>query len=190
MSNVGMCTDWLAEPLTRDHFVQTYVQSRDLVDSLAVFAGAGLGKGDAVVVVARPGHAKALEDRLAADAFDVKDLEDWGQLRILDAVGVLEEFMVAGRPDRERFRAICTGLIAKARVCSRTGRVRIYGEMVDVLWQQGNVAAASQLEAYWNEIIHAFCIPLFCAYRVAGDCTLPEELSRAHSHVIPSLTAV
>ena len=49
------------------------------------FAGRGLGKGDAIIVVATPEHRAAIEGRLRRDHFEVDDLQQWRQLTQIDA---------------------------------------------------------------------------------------------------------
>lgn len=181
----GPWRDWLAEPLSRDHLVQVYTDDASLIEALAVYAGSGLGKGEAVVLVATRNHAAAVRQRLRADGFETSDLERWGQLRMLDAGAVLDEFLLDGRPDGDQFRVICSALIADARAASRNGRVRVYGEMVNLLWRVGESEAAQQLEALWNKLIQSFAIPLFCAYQLDEGGSLPNDLCDAHTHLVP-----
>ncbi|HET9317417.1 MAG TPA: hypothetical protein VFQ51_17630, partial [Vicinamibacteria bacterium] len=74
------------------------------------------------------------------------DLERWGQLRILNARDVLDELLAVGLPDRDRFQLLSHALISDAQQASRDGRVRLYGDMVDLLWAAGWPAAALQVE--------------------------------------------
>ena len=178
--------DWLAEPLSRDHLVHSYDDERSLIESLAVFAGSGLGKGEAVVLVVTADHASAMRDRLQQDGFEVPDLERWGQLRILDAHELLEIFLVDGHPEAHCFRSLVAILIAEARTGSRNGRIRVYGEMVDILCLRGQEGAALALETLWNEAVRAHGIPLLCAYRVPRGGELADPLAHAHTHFLPS----
>jgi hypothetical protein len=71
---------------------------------------------------------------------------------------------VDGMPDPARFRAAIGQLVFQA---VHTGRdVRIYGEMVAVLWDEGNVAAAIALEDLWNDLATSYRFSLFCSYPV------------------------
>lgn len=178
--------DWLAEPMSRDHLVHPYSDEQTLIEALAVYAGVGLGKGEAIVLVVTPEHAASLRARLQADGFDVEDLERWGQFRVLDASSVLASFLVDGLPSGQAFRALCAGLVAEARLGSRSGRIRVYGEMVDLLCLRGQESAALALEMLWNEALDAHCIPLLCAYHVPKGGSLSDPLTQAHSHLVPS----
>ena len=181
----GPWRDWLAEPLSRDHLVQVYTDDASLIEALAIYAGSGLGKGEAVVLVATRSHAAAVRQRLRADGLETSDLERWGQLRILDAGAVLDELLLDGLPDGDQFRVISSTLIADARAASRNGRVRVYGEMVNLLWRLGEGEAARRLEALWNEVILSYAIPLFCAYHLDEGGSLPDDLRDAHTHLVP-----
>ena len=180
--------DLLVEPLAKDHVVQLYRDERFLVEAVALFTALGIGKGQAVILVATAPHLAAVEKLLDAKGVGVEDVKAWGQLTVLDASELLSRFMVNGRPDAKLFRSVVEPVIRKARGASRPGGVRVYGEMVNLLWRK-NVAAAACLEALWNEVILAHAICLFCAYALARDGDahgrFPHDLRAAHSHVIP-----
>jgi len=180
--------DLLVEPLARDHVVQLYRDERFLVGAVALFTGIALGKGESVVLVATPAHLRGIEQTLEANGFCVEDVKHWGQLTVRDAFETLSGFMVHEMPDPLLFKTIVGSLIQKAAVSSRMGRVRVYGEMVNLLWRR-NLAATRRLEVLWNEVIQAHSISLFCAYHVDGDEAAPRhcpsDLRAAHSHLIP-----
>jgi MEDS: MEthanogen/methylotroph, DcmR Sensory domain len=180
--------DRLAEPLSREHFVQLYRDDRCLVEAVALFAGRGLGKGDAVIVVATPEHRAAIEGRLRRDRFEVDDLVQWRQLTLIDAAELLSQFMAGGLPDPGAFKRIVGDLIESIRAAGGYRRVRVYGEMVNLLWN-GNLPAATRLEQLWNELIEVKGIALFCAYAIPStldaDGGFPAELRALHSHIVP-----
>jgi hypothetical protein len=180
--------DLLVEPLARDHVVQLYRDERFLVEAVTLFTGIALGKGEGVVLVATPPHVQAIERRLEANGFCVEDVKQWGQLAVRDASHMLSSFMVHDAPDAVLFKAIVGSAIQNAAASARSGKVRVYGEMVNLLWR-GNPAAARRMEVLWNEVIQAHCISLFCAYQVDGDedgvGRFPADLRAVHSHLIP-----
>jgi len=180
--------DLLVEPLAREHVVQLYRDERNLVDAVALFAGIALGKGEAVVLVATPPHVQAIEHRLEANGFCVDDVKHWGQLTVRDASEMLAGFMMNDMPDAVLFKTIIGSVLQKVAMVSRNGRVRVYGEMVNLLWRE-NLAAAARLETLWNDVIQAHSISLFCAYHVDGAQGerrhFPSDLRAAHSHLIP-----
>ena len=44
--------------------------------------------------------------------------------------------------------------------------VRAFGEMVDLLWKDGNADAAIRLEELWNELATKYQYSLLCGYSV------------------------
>jgi hypothetical protein len=68
-------------------------------------------------------------------------------------------------------------------------RVRAYGEMVALLWAEGNVNGAIQLEKLWNDMGKIRDFSLFCAYpqaAVAGYANSAPlaEVYTEHSHAV------
>ena len=180
--------DVILEPLVRDHFVQVYRDQRVLLEAISLFAAGALGRNEAVIVVATQERGRELERRLGEDGFDVATLKAWGQLAILDAEELLSRFMVDGAPDEERFKSLIASLVTAARASGRFKDVRVYGEMVNLLWVE-NTAAAARLEELWNDVIEEHALTLFCAYCLAGqgeaDRCFPSDLQSLHTHFIP-----
>jgi hypothetical protein len=180
--------DKIAEPMARDHFVQVYRDERVLIEAVSLFAGAALGRNEAVVLVATGEHGDAVEETLGREGFEIPTLKSWGQIAILDAQEVLTRFMVDGSPDEARFKAVIRKLIGEVKSARRFRDVRVYGEMVNLLWSD-NLPAATRLEELWNEAIEEHSISLFCAYCLDGcgqpDRVFPPDLRALHTHCIP-----
>jgi MEDS: MEthanogen/methylotroph, DcmR Sensory domain len=178
--------DVLAEPLSREHLVQVYEDLEALRLGFSLFAGVGLGKGDAVLAIATPDHAEAFRDSLSDDGFDPHGLQELGQLRFVDAASLMHAFIRNGAPDAPAFLSLSEVLIRDAEGRSRSGAVRLYGEMVNLLWRDWNLRAAASLERLWNQAIQLHRAVLFCAYEVQPEAPpLPHSLARLHSHFIP-----
>lgn len=188
--SMSICAPWndrLAEPLPQEHLVQLYRDVEALVDAVALYAGRGLGKGESVVLVATAPHLEAVAARLRADGFDLDDLEAWGQLTTIDAAGLLSRFLVDGTVDEVRFRSTLAELVKTARAGGRFRRIRVYGEMVNLLWRE-NHPATRQLEELWNDVIARYRIARLCGYRVGpgeAEDAFPGDLRGLHSHLIP-----
>jgi KaiC/GvpD/RAD55 family RecA-like ATPase len=154
---------------------------------VSLYAGHGLGKGEGVILVATVAHLEGVEARLSASGFDLGDLKAWGQLTTFDAARLLSRFFVDGHIDGERFRTTVADVITQARGGGRFPRLRVYGEMVNLLWR-ANPAATRQLEELWNEAIERHDVSLLCGYRVEAAETsahFPWDLRALHSHLIP-----
>ena len=67
------------------------------------------------------------------------------------------------------------------------GSVRLYGEMVAVLWQQGDEPGALALEAMWRDYLAKRPMPLLCTYpqRSLDGHRDSAAVLAAHDHVFP-----
>lgn len=170
-----------------EHFVQFYEDDSILLDTIDGFIGLGLVAGDGAIVIARQPRLAAIEKRLRARGIDLAEAMTSGQYIPLDANETLSKFIVKGWPDRTLFEATITAAIKRASKNNR--RVRAFGEMVAILWEEGNQAATIRLEKLWNDLLKAETFSLFCAYPKHGFT--PEGCSRSlvdicreHSRVI------
>jgi hypothetical protein len=177
----------LAKPPYHSHVVYPYTDDQQLIDAVGFYTTGGLDRGSAVILVVTEAHRSAIKKYLKSDGH-VEILEAGGQLVFLDAAELMSTFMVDGYPDPKIFKAGIRTLIERARRDERTGRnreVRVFGEMVNLLWPT-NTPAAERLEELWNEVIEEYSISLLCAYSLKGPdrSQLPESLLKAHSHSI------
>ncbi|MEP6648698.1 MAG: MEDS domain-containing protein [Lapillicoccus sp.] len=172
---------------TRDHTVLFYDRAAHAVDHVADYVGEGLSRGEGVVAVLTPPHASALEVELRSRGHNLDGARAEGRFVVLDAADALQTFLVGGIPDGELLADGVGGLIAELGVDGRP--VRGAGEMVAVLWDEGNVAGALALESAWNELADALGFSLLCPYPAsvleAGHLTQVGQLCSLHSDVVP-----
>ena len=147
------------------HLVQFYSSDAELLDGVADYLATGLHKREAVVVIATPAHRRLFREALAGRG--LARAEASGKFMAFDAEQTMAKFMIKGRPSWDRFRETIDPVIGKAREAGAAARVRLYGEMVDLLWQQGKLNAAIELERQWNRLLEGRQLPLYCAYK--GD---------------------
>lgn len=172
-----------------DHVVNFYDTDDDLVDGVSRFLGAGLSAGEAVVIIATAAHREALSAKLSAYGIDLAAARDSGRYRCHDAAETLAAFTVDGELSQDRFVDVIGGVIADA---ARDGRhVRAFGEMVALLWADGNVPAALGLEAMWNDLARTVRFSLYCAYPTGivsrgGDLAGMQQICAEHSAVVSS----
>jgi diguanylate cyclase (GGDEF)-like protein len=74
---------------------------------------------------------------------------------------VLPRLMVGGRPDPVRFRET-TGAVMD-RAAKRGRATRVYGELVALLWGDGDRTSALALEDLWNDLAQLRTFSLLCA---------------------------
>jgi hypothetical protein len=167
------------------HAVRFYESERSLALIVAEFLSEGFAGSHPGLVVATPGMRAALVLELSARSLDVVELQRSGQFLLLDARELLGVFMIDGQPDPKRFNTVMRETIA--RVCrGRTDcKLRIFGQMVDVLWREGQQDAAIHLEMLWNQLAHKQAFSLLCGYAMGNfykDSNF-EDICGQHSHV-------
>lgn len=169
-----------------EHYVQIYNESDAMLDTLEGFVAGGLRAGESVIIIATPIHLNALDARLLAQGIDLKTARANNQYITRDAAETLAQFMVNGWPDDKLFCSAVADLLELARANGR--KVRAFGEMVAILWANGQQAATVRLEHLWHQFCNEQQFSLFCAYPRAGFTQDAEssiaEICKAHSHVL------
>ena len=151
-----------------NHVVQFYESEAFLCDAVGDFLHAGAEARQPLVVIATPQRWSGFSTRLRARGADVDGCLEQGLLTVLDARDTLAQFMIAGMPDERRFRAHVGEIIEHRSRLSLNGSVRAYGEMVDLLWQDGNPDGAIRLEELWNDLACTHDLSLLCAYAMSN----------------------
>ena len=170
-----------------EHVVQFYDRDDDLVGVVGGYLAASVLDGDLVIAIAAPAHRDAFRAALVATGVDVDAAQADGGLTMLDAAETLRRFTVDGALDADRFAEAIGELVGEASAGGR--QVRVYGEMVALLWDAGNVAGAIELEKLWNDLGGRVPFSLFCAYpaRIVSDSDSADdiaELCHLHSDVV------
>jgi len=169
--------------------VQFYDDDAFLVRSVADYIGVALRGGEGAVLIATPAHRDAIEQRLNAAQINVAMAQARGQYIALDAAETLSKFMVCGSPDESLFRGNVVPLICRSGQGS--SGVRAFGEMVALLWAQGNSTGAIRLEQLWNDLGKSHEFSLLCAYPMQGFQGVGNSdglvaVCNLHTHIIPS----
>ena len=172
-----------------DHVVQVYESEESFLDTLETFVMDGFRKDEALIIIATPEHRAALAGRLERNGINVAAAASSGQYIVRDARTCLARFMFDGWPAESRFNAMIEELLAKAR--EKHPRVRAFGEMVALLWDQKLYRATMRLEHMWTQLCQRESFPLFCAYPKASfDTSDPadwREVQHAHTKACPPL---
>ena len=180
----------LAGAAPRDHIVQLYQDQQFLNRAVCRFAAAAIANGEGVILVPTVAHWDAFRPRLESEGVDVKAAEKRGQLTIVDADNLLPTFMRDGMPDSPVFLGLAANVVSQARGDGRYPKVRWWGEMVNLLWERGDVAASMNLEDLFDKLAHEQDIAIFCSFLMDnfnGDvhARMLPRLSENHSHLIP-----
>ncbi len=174
------------------HAVQFYSDEQSLARTVARFLGEGLDARQPGLVIATPSHTSTIVEQLAERGLNVNELRRTGELQFVDAQKMLDLFMVDGSADHARFKKEVGDLIEG--LCAGLGPrpVRAYGELVDLLWQDGNADAAIKLEMLWNQLAEAYDFSLLCGYAFGHfykETRDPryQDVRGQHSHVIDTV---
>ena len=190
-SGHGECWDHLlAHAAPCDHIVHLY-QDQDFLNRVVCrFAAAALANGEGVILVPTLAHWDAFRPRLVAEGVDVKGAQERGQLTVVDANDLLPRFMQHAMPDGPMFLGLAGEIIARTRAAGRYTNVRWWGEMVNVLWERGDVAASMNLEDLFDQVSREQNVAVFCSFLMDnfnGDVhtRMLPRLGDNHSHLIP-----
>jgi len=168
------------------HFVEFYESEELLAEHIADFARRALATGSPMLIIAEPRRLELL----ARAGADIQAALRAGKIVTLDSRATLATFMVGESPSAARFeREVGSKLEALGHGVQR---VWAYGDMVNLLWREGNPGAALELEALWNTLCRRTGVPLMCAYhkanfiREAANGEGIADVCRIHDHVVPA----
>jgi anti-sigma regulatory factor (Ser/Thr protein kinase) len=169
------------------HAVLFYRDEQELAERVSEYLLSAVRDGGLAVVVATSDHCRSFEQRLADAGIDVTAALERGSYVALDASEAMRGFMVSSWPDPASFRRVISPLIRRAAKAEQP--VRVFGEMVWLLWDAGQVNAAIEVETLWNELGHQYPFSLLCAYPAQPVSAGPHldaltEVCSLHTEVI------
>jgi hypothetical protein len=171
-----------------DHLIQAYTDDAFLARVVGEYLRTALDRGDGAVAMATPEHGRAISARLEAGGVDVDAALTAGRLVVLDAQRTLDRFRVEGHPDRAAFLGVIAAALDHVRAAGPR-IIRLYGEMVDLLWRR-QLDAALELEALWNEVLADGRLSLLCAYGIdeldRQAHGVLREVTQCHSRLMPA----
>lgn len=175
-----------------EHLVQFYHDEQALMGLLSSYFKIGIENGDCFIVIATDSHLQSIKDCLG-HFMDIDRAKALGKYIPLDAQKTLAEFMVKGLPDAKKFNHYVGNLVARASLHGK--RVRAFGEMVALLWSQGNKDGALKLEKLWNNLSKTRDFSLLCSYPISNFYSTDEQMPfpqicTLHSNVITETKVV
>jgi hypothetical protein len=174
--------------LVRDqnHAVQLFDTPESRGDAVFAFVRDGLLAGDTVLVVVTTSQLAPLIRRCRENGIDLNAARAASWITLLDANETLASILRRERPEWNAFERSIGTLVRQ--LAARGGRLRIYGEMVDILARPGEFDAAAELEAFWNRLQERHAFTLFCGYSAEHfgnpkDRVALRHICELHSHV-------
>jgi hypothetical protein len=174
----------------RTHLAQFYgTDDRALVLALARYVRDGLSQGGGVLVLSTIAHWSALLAELRREGVDATAAERDGSLVVLDAEAVRSGLVSDGEPRWDSFDSIVGTVVRRLQARCEPAGLRVFGEVVGLLWQDGCCTAALRLEELWNRLLETTPFQLFCAYPidVLGEPFGPAEVGPVlceHTHLL------
>jgi hypothetical protein len=168
------------------HAVRFYACDASLARIVAEFLHEGFGDGTPGIVVATASQQQSIIQELTDRSLDVAGLQRSDDLLFLDAEETLATFMNGSTPDARKFSVQMCDVIEKVCSARTKCKVRIFGQMVDVLWQRGEQEAAVRLEVLWNRLAHTETFSLLCGYAIGNFYKNAsfENVCRQHTHIV------
>lgn len=176
----------------RHHSVQFYEGDEHLARVVAGFVSDGLRGAAPGVIIATQARCASFVEHLRARGVDADAALRSRQLLLLDAQDTLASFMTGdGGLDEARFKEHVGGALERSRRAWPRGRLRAYGEMVDLLWRENRRHAAIELEEMWNRLATVQPFSLLCGYAMSNfpagaDAGSFDRVCAAHTRVIPT----
>lgn len=176
------------------HAVQIYRDVSELAGPVAEFLSEGFAAGDPGLVVATAAHWPRFAHELERRGWEPASLEEAGMLVVADAHETLAAFTEDARLSLDLFQTTVGGLLDELSDRRPGRQVRAFGEMVNVLYEQGHTASAIGLEELWNHLARTRRFTLMCGYRAdpfdkTAQRHLLPDVCRTHSHVFPAADA-
>jgi hypothetical protein len=161
-----------------DHVVQFYGADEELAAGVVPYLAEAIDAGGVAVVIATETHRRLFAAQLPGAG---------EHLVMLDADEAMHMLLLDDRVARHRFDKVIGDLVRAAADGGRS--VHAYGEIVAVMWAEGEVNAALELEGLWNELGRELEFSLYCGYPTAilgGDADLDavHQVCREHSAVV------
>ena len=187
------CDPWeqvVADASPHDHIVQLYQDHDFLNSAVCRYIGAGLANGDCIILFPTLTHWNAFRQRLETEGVNVQAARERGQLTVVDANELLPRFMRDAMPDPHVFNAVIGDVFRQACAGGSYQKLRAWGELVNILWERGNVAASMNLEDLFDQLNQKIGIAMFCSYvmdNFNGDvhALMLPRLGTNHTHLIP-----
>jgi hypothetical protein len=169
-----------------EHVVQFFDSDESRAECVAAFLADGIANNEPVIIVAQPKNWTLTLAQLEDRRVPVQRAIDEGMVVVKNADETLRRICRNGVPDATAFEHVVGKAVGNLAL--RGGRVRAYGEMVDMLAQNGELQDAIKLETLWNRLGERTPFFLLCGYGAAHFVSTAthralRDICSAHSSV-------
>ncbi len=165
--------------INQDSYIGDYTEDTFSNDYATTFITEGLQFNETVIVVVTAQHCEELLKTFPPGEMAHENL------LFFNAEEQLWKIMVDDWPSELRFRNVVASMFDRGH---QKGRVRIYGEMVTLLWAKGYTRAAIRLEELWNKLAMEPPYSLFYTHPLSKFTAWKHKdsllaVSQLHAHV-------
>lgn len=155
-----------------------FADEAQLGAEVAAFVAEGLQRGEPAIVLTCPAHRAGIAEELRRRAIDLEAAVREGDLLLMDAEEMLATLMNGGdMPDAAIYHRDVGAAVASL-LRGRPGPVRIFGDMVDLLWRRGQHDAAIRIEMLSNQLAVLHPVTVICGYSMGHFIKRTEKLER------------
>ncbi|PSJ16056.1 MEDS domain-containing protein [Nitrosomonas supralitoralis] len=178
----------LTLPAPRHHIVQVCENEISQADILTDFIKDGLLKGEAVIVIVNIVLRKTIISKLSLAGLHLQNFKDNSQIKFLDTDFLISSLFIDGAIEKQTFHKLCALPLYEAQLKFR--KARAFGDLVDVLWKNGQQVAALMLEEMFNNLYNREKVAILCIYLLNSldsnnlEGAL-ERICKYHTHSIP-----
>jgi hypothetical protein len=167
------------------HEVQLFDEPESLAETVGGYLFDGWQQGETLLIVVRPDNWSRVSRVLELRGCPVDAVVASGRLVVFDAPTTLASIVRNGQPALDGFHETVVRPIDRLWSQFRK-RLRIYGEMVDILASQDDFNGALALERLWNVLAASYPFTLLCGYSSGhfGDprtASVLADICGAHS---------
>jgi len=167
---------------TCSHLVDFFSADEHLIARVADYLQEGFESECACIAVMTPSHLASVDAVLTQRGLNSAELIAAYRYVTMDAHAVLRTLRPDGSLDFAEFHRSFGQLISLAGTGNRP--VRIVGEMVRLLAEEGIGDAVIQLEEMWNDLSRDYAFTLYCVY---SEHVFVDSLSVEHRTQIRAL---
>ena len=188
MSEHPSWQEMLLNPMAGSHLLKICRDEAMQAEAVAHFIKGGLLDNELVFIIARASLRNAIISHLNAMGLNVQSFKNQGQLKFLDAEFLLSRILINDSFEEQVIQESIVRPIQIAHL--KYGKMRAFGEMVDLLWKRRQYDRALQLEKLWDDLAKEYQFALLCTYLSNSfdandyDDSL-EHVCKVHSHLLP-----
>ena len=179
---------WYLAGSSGKHRVEVCPTDDSQVETVIRYLMEGFRNNEAMIVIAKPALRSAVMSQLVLLGLDPQAIKSQGQIRFFDADFLISRFTINGVLDEEFFQEYVGTHLEILRL--GFGKVRIFGGMVALLWDQGKHSEAMQVEEFWCNLLQKHDAMLLCSYSLSHiePSAYQESLDficKCHNHLLP-----